>query len=117
MPLIGSHFYLGPPPLLISALYYDTYIANEPDEGFQVYNPLDVEISLGGWYVTVGARAVTFPAKVSLGAHARLWCARKAADFTLTFGVKPGCEYGGDTDPTVPNLTGSAFSSPTPAAA
>ena len=109
LPLIGSHFYPGPPPLLIFALYYDTYIANEPDEAFQVYNPLSIAVPLAGWRVTSGSRTVTFPAGITLHGNAKLWCARKAADFTLTFGAKPGCEYGGDTDPAVPDLTGAAF--------
>jgi cardiolipin synthase len=109
LPLVGKHFSTTLPPLLISALYYDTYLAGEPDEAFQVYNPLDALVSLAGWQLTVGTRTVTFPAGMVLGAHAKLWCARRAADFALSFGSKPGCEYAADTDPAVPNLTGSAF--------
>jgi len=109
LPLAGRDFYAGDPPLLISALYYDTYLSGEPDEAFQVYNPLGVPVSLAGWRVTVGTRTVTFPVGMTLDAHAKLWCARKAVDFTLTFGARPGCEYSADTDPTVPNLTGTAF--------
>ena len=67
------------PPLLISALYYDTYITGEPDEAFQIYNPLAVTVSLAGWKVTAGTRTVTFPAGITLNANARLWCARKAS--------------------------------------
>ena len=40
LPLVGHDFYFGEPPLLVSALYYDTYITGEPDEAFQIYNPL-----------------------------------------------------------------------------
>ena len=49
LPLVGRNFYIGDPPLLISALYYDTYIAGEPDEAFQIYNPLATAVSLAGW--------------------------------------------------------------------
>ena len=52
---------------------------------------------------------MTFPAGITLTGNAKLWCARKAVDFRLTFGAAPGCEYGGDTDPTVPDLTGTAL--------
>ena len=96
------------PPLLISALYYDTYVTGEPDEAFQIYNPLAVTVSLAGWKVTAGARTVTFPPGITLHANTRLWCARKATDFRQTFGVSPGCEYGGDSDPAVPDLSGTA---------
>jgi cardiolipin synthase len=108
LPLVGRNFYSGDPRLLISALYYDTYVAGEPDEAFQIYNPLSSAVSLAGWKVTAGTRTVTFPAGMTLSGNTRLWCARKAADFRQTFGVSPGCEYGGDTDPAVPDLTGAA---------
>ena len=109
LPLVGRNFYTGDPPLLISALYYDTYITGEPDEAFQIYNPLPSAVSLAGWKVTAGTRTVTFPPGITLNGNAKLWCARKAADFRATFGVSPGCEYGGDSDPAVPDLTGAAL--------
>jgi cardiolipin synthase len=109
LPLVGCNFYFGDPPLLISALYYDTYITGEQDEAFQVYNPLASAVSLAGWRVTAGTRTVTFPAGMTLNANARLWCTRKAVDFRQTFSMSPGCEYGGDTDPAVPDLTGTAL--------
>lgn len=109
LPLIVNHAWQkGPPPLLISALYYDTYLTNEPDEAFQIYNPLDVPAPLAGWEFSSGARTVTFPKGMMLASHARVWCARGAIDFALSFGYRPGCEYGGDTDPLVPDLSGSA---------
>jgi cardiolipin synthase len=109
LPLVGCNFYTGDPPLLISALYYDTYVSGEPDEAFQIYNPLASAVSLAGWKVTAGAHTVTFPAGMTLNAKARLWCTRKGVDFRQTFGMSPGCEYGGDTDPAVPDLTGTAL--------
>ncbi|MGC8782632.1 MAG: phospholipase D-like domain-containing protein, partial [Anaerolineae bacterium] len=107
LPLIIRNGYAGPPPLLISALYYDTFRANEPDEAFQIYNPLPWPVNLAGWRVSDGRRTVTFGGELSLAAGARLWCARQAVSFALSFGFKPGCEYGGDTDPAVPDLTGT----------
>jgi phosphatidylserine/phosphatidylglycerophosphate/cardiolipin synthase-like enzyme len=109
LPLVGRDFYIGDPPLLISALYYDAYITGEPDEAFQIYNPLPATISLAGWKVTVASRTVVFPAGFPLDGRTKLWCARRASDFRRTFGVSPGCEYGGDSDPAVPDLAGVAF--------
>lgn len=108
LPLVGRDFWPGPSSLLISALYYDTYRTGEPDEAFQLYNPFSAPISLAGWQVKAGTRAVTFPEGIEIEARGWLWCARQAADFALSFGEKPACEYGADTDPDVPNLTGSA---------
>ncbi|MCX7670737.1 MAG: hypothetical protein N2439_11780, partial [Anaerolineae bacterium] len=107
LPLIVRHGPIGPPPLLISALYYDTLRTNEPDEAFQIYNPLPAPVNLAGWRVSDGRRTVTFGADLHLGAQAWLWCARRAVSFTLSFGFKPDCEYGGDTDRAVPDLAGT----------
>lgn len=108
LPFAG-HNVPATPPLQISALFYDTYLTGEPDEAFQIYNAQPMIVPLKDWRVTAGTRTVTFPAGLVLSAHAKLWCARSAADFARTFGAKPGCEYGGDSDPTVPDLSGSAL--------
>lgn len=109
LPLAGWGYRVVPPPLLISALYYDTFQSGEPDEAFQLYNPLDEAVGLQEWQVTDGTRAQTFPLGIGLAAHGKLWCARRGDSFRLAFGFLPGCEYGGDTDPTVPDLPGSAL--------
>ena len=90
LPLVGRNFYTGEPPLLISALYYDTYVSGEPDEAFQIYNPLPALVPLAGWKVTSGTRTVVFPQGITLNGNAKLWCARKATDFRQTFGMSPG---------------------------
>ena len=108
LPLIAHNAWSGPAPLLISALFYDTYLTDEPDEAFQIYNPTGAPVSLAGWQLSSGSRTVTFPADMMLAAHARLWCARSASHFVLSFGYLPGGEYAEDTAPDVPDLTGSA---------
>jgi hypothetical protein len=97
------------PSLLISALYYDGYLADEPDEAFQVYNPDGAPVLLAGWRVTDGTRVAVFPPELWIGPHGYLWCARDAAAFRLAFGHPAGCEYGADSDPIIPNLSGSAL--------
>ena len=39
--------------LIFAPLYYDTYLTNEPDEAFRLYNPLAPPVPLAGWQVTV----------------------------------------------------------------
>ncbi len=109
LPLIGRNYYSGPQPLLISGLLYDGYLAGEPDEAFQLYNPLPAAVPLAGWRMTDGRRSLVFPAGLTLAPFGKLWCARQAISFTLTFGARPDCEYAEDSDPTVPNLIGAGW--------
>ena len=60
---------LGDPPLLISALYYDTYRTGEPDEAFQLYNPLETAVDLEAWQVSDRSRTASFPAGINLDAE------------------------------------------------
>jgi uncharacterized hydrophobic protein (TIGR00271 family) len=94
--------------ILISALYYDTYLSGEPDEAFQVTNVGPDAVNLSGWQIgdESGKRA-TFP-QLTLAAGDRLWCAKTATSFADQFGFPPACEYGTDSDPTVPDMSGSA---------
>jgi len=93
--------------VLISALYYDTYLSGEPDEAFQVTNIGSNTVDLAGWQVgdESGKRA-TFP-QLTLASGDRLWCAKTATSFADQFGFSPACEYGTDSDPAVPDMTGS----------
>jgi cardiolipin synthase len=109
LPMVDRGFPGGPPPLLISALYYDTFLSGEPDEAFQIYNPASVPVRLEGWQVSDGVRSLSFPEGLRLPAQAKLWCAREATAFSRSFGAAPGCEYAADSDPGVPNLTGAAW--------
>jgi cardiolipin synthase len=95
--------------VVISALYYDTYLSGEPDEAFQLYNPASAPAPLEGWRLTDGVRSLAFPEGLQLPARAVLWCARQATAFSRSFGASPACEYAADSDPEVPNLTGSAW--------
>ncbi len=108
LPLADNQVWAGVPRLQISALFHDTYLTGELDEAFQIYNAQETAVALTGWRVAAGSRTVAFPDALRLSGHAKLWCARSAVDFTRTFGEKPGCEYGGDSDPTVPDLSGNA---------
>lgn len=95
-----------PANVLIYALYYDTYETGEPEEAFALINLGGSAAPLGGWQVTDGEGTVTFPS-YSFPAGARLWAAKTATTFREEFGFAPDFEYGGDSDPTVPDMTGA----------
>lgn len=93
--------------VLITAVYYDTYLADEPDEAFQLRNISTEAVALDGWTVSDGLSEGTITLSGSLEAGAWLWIAREADDFSLEFGFSPDFEYGADSDASVPNLSRS----------
>lgn len=96
LPTIQVHRDLRPPAVRILALYYDTLIANEPDEAFQLWNPGRDVAALFGWTVSDGTRQASFPDLLLPPTHT-LWCAYNATAFETSFGFRPDCEYGPQT--------------------
>jgi cardiolipin synthase len=92
---------------LITAVYYDTYLTDEPDEAFRLMNVSEAAVDLTDWTVTDGSTEGTITLSDTLAAGVSIWIAREADDFTLEFGFPPDYEYGDDTDLAVPNLTTS----------
>jgi hypothetical protein len=90
----------------IAALHYDSQTAYEPDEAFHLINLEDQPINLANYQVSDGRRVARFP-DLSLAPGEGLWCSLEAAAFRRSFGFVPGCEYGIDSDASVPNLAGS----------
>lgn len=88
--------------VLIFAIYYDTYLSNEPDEGFCLINVGVSAINLTDWTVTDKEGTLTLVGMLSPGE--RIWIVRQADDFASEFGFTPDYEYEADTDPNVPNL-------------
>lgn len=99
---------LGQPTVRLAALYYDSETSGEPDEAFRLWNVAGRPLDLAGYGVSDGSRAAVFPS-MGLAAGAGLWCAGDAAAFARSFGFSPGCEYGADSDPAVPNLSGQSL--------
>ena len=88
--------------VIISAVYYDTYLPNEPDESFRLTNVSASAVDLGNWTATDGEGVITLTG--SLDAGHSLLIANQAVSYTLEFGTPPDFEYGGNTDPAVPDL-------------
>jgi cardiolipin synthase len=93
--------------VLITAVYYDTYLTDEPDEAFRLMNVGGAVVDLSGWTVTDGPSEGTITLQGSLAQGGSIWIAREAASFSQEFGFTPAYEYGADTDPAVPNLDSS----------
>lgn len=96
------------PRIRLAALYYDSETSGETDEAFRLWNVGDAALDLAGYRVGDGQRVVTFPS-LSLAPGAGLWCTGDAMVFARSFGFSPDCEYGADSDPEVPNLSGQAL--------
>lgn len=97
-----------PSPVLITAVFYDGYQTSEVDEAVEMMNISGSPLDISNWQLTDNEGTVTFPASTSLAAGGRLWLARQADTFKTTWGFLPNFEYGADTDPTVPQMTGTA---------
>jgi len=104
LPLVA----MQQPRIRLAALYYDSETSGETDEAFRLWNVGDAALDLAGYRVGDGQRVVTFPS-LSLAPGAGLWCTGDAMVFARSFGFSPDCEYGADSDPEVPNLSGQAL--------
>jgi len=98
----------GTPRVRITALHYYGYDSIN-DETVRLVNLGDATADLSGWYLNDepgDATGATFPNGASLAPGAGIWCARSAVAFAGEFGFRPDYETE-DTDPSVPELTGS----------
>ncbi|MEE8391405.1 MAG: lamin tail domain-containing protein, partial [Anaerolineae bacterium] len=81
--------------VLISAVLYDGYQSGDTDEAIQLLNVGDAPADLDGWELckdtgsNLSCRAL--PATV-LSPTTRIWLARKATSFTVSFGFPPNYE-------------------------
>ena len=100
----------GRPParLVIAAAHIDSVISGEGDEAVLLWNIGASEQALAGWQIATLTRQSTFPltSTLTLAPGERLWCAAEAVTFTHSFGEAPSCEWAGDSDPAILNLTG-----------
>jgi len=95
------------PQALFSAFAPDGLALRDADEAFAIQNVGETPLFLGGWRVTDGESAIFLPDLV-LTPGQIIWCARQAVAYRQIWAQTPDCEYQADTDPAVPNATGSA---------
>ncbi|HSH03267.1 MAG TPA: lamin tail domain-containing protein, partial [Anaerolineae bacterium] len=90
----------------ITAVYYDTYETNQPDEAIEISNKGTEAVSLAGWRLEDGGgTAATWPAGAVLGPGESWWVAKEGAAFGRQFGFEPDFEVV-DSLPTVAQLEG-----------
>jgi len=94
--------------VVVGAFLYDGVLYGDRDEAFALVNVGTTPINVAGWSVSDGRRSVTLPS-LFLTPQREVWCARDALAFQTLFGFIPGCEYGTDADPNVPDAKGTAL--------
>lgn len=94
--------------VLVTAVYYDPFITGEASEAVQLQNSAAQPVALGNWTLSDGEGTVVLPSNATLLAKQKIWLAKSASAFETEFGFLPAYEYGGDSEPSVPDLTGSA---------
>lgn len=94
--------------VVISAVYYDGYETNEPDEAVQIQNISSQPVDVSGWKVTDGSTAnpVTLPISTSLAPGQAIWLTNNGLSFARQFGFLPDFERV-DSTPSVPNMSGT----------
>ncbi len=95
--------------VLITELYPNTAMRNEPDEYVALTNFGARPVSIEGWSITDTEGSLIFPA-VELAPDRTIYVTRNASAFTAQQNsvkqevTKPDFEYGPDSDPSVPQL-------------
>lgn len=96
--------------ILITAVYYDPPLTGEDSEAVQLQNIGDSPVSLANWHIADDVNTVTFPADTTIDPIQKIWITRSASAFRSEFGFEANYEYGNDSEPAIPNLTGDPFS-------
>ncbi len=89
---------------IITEVYYDTYLAYEPEEFIRINNPTSLTVQLDNWLISNGAGQILFPSGTNLTPGASFYVTKKAASFQQEMAQKASFEYGADTDPAVPQM-------------
>ncbi|MCK5559043.1 MAG: lamin tail domain-containing protein, partial [Thermoplasmata archaeon] len=97
--------------VLITEVYYDTYLSYEPEEFVCITNPTTSTVDLSGWVLTDQYTKYTgyegtllFPNDTDLEAGSAVYIAKNASAFERETGFKPDFEFLVDSDPEVSNL-------------
>jgi hypothetical protein len=100
----------SPADVLITGVYFDPFISGESSEAIQIQNTGETAVVIAGWELSDTHGTVVFPVGAILAPHQKVWASKSAAAFSKEFGLKPDYEYGGDSDPAVPDMSGSPLS-------
>ncbi len=92
-----------PGRVLISAVHFDAQATG--DEAFRLTNVSTYVVTLTNWIATDGEQTLNLTGTLAAGQS--IWLARNALTFTQQFGFAPDYEYADNSDPAVPNLSGT----------
>lgn len=99
--------------ILITELYYDTNVTNEPEEYIAIYNPTASSVDISGWQISNGTNTRAYPSSTSIAAGQTIYASKNASRFNEQLGFKPNFEYGGNSDATVPDMVNITTTAPT----
>jgi hypothetical protein len=90
---------------LITEVYYDTNLSNEPEEYIAITNPTSVTVDISGWAISNGSADVKFPFGTSILPNQTIYIVKDATKFKGEMvTISPSFEYGVDSDPNVPQM-------------
>ncbi|MGZ4162785.1 MAG: phospholipase D-like domain-containing protein, partial [Tumebacillaceae bacterium] len=90
---------------LITEVYSDTNVTNEPEEYVAITNPTASTINIGTWQIKIGSYTIKFPSTATLAANQTVYVTKTATIFNQQLLMKANYEYGSDSDSTVPQMT------------
>lgn len=99
--------------VLITEVYYDTNLSNEPEEYIAIHNPTASSVAIAGWQLTNGTYTRAFPSNTTIAAGQTIYVSRTATRFYEQLTFKPSFEYGGNSDATVPDMVNTTTTAPT----
>jgi cardiolipin synthase len=109
LALLAPPLYAAPSTtVLITGVYYNPFLTGENSEAIQLQNISATPISIANWKLSDGEGTVTFPNGAMLNPAQKIWASKSAIAFQSEFGFLPDYEYGGNSDASVPDMTGTA---------
>ncbi|MDQ0418357.1 phosphatidylserine/phosphatidylglycerophosphate/cardiolipin synthase-like enzyme [Croceifilum oryzae] len=94
--------------VLITEVYVDTNLPNEPEEYIAVTNPTRASLNIAGWRLTSGKSSMSFPSGTSISPNQTLYITRNASKFLQEFvTITPDFEYGADSSTSTPQMSSS----------
>lgn len=106
-PASPQSYAANPDHLLVSEVYYDTNLSNEPEEYVAVTNPTTSTVSVSGWTIGNGTNQVSFPASTSIASNQTIYITKDASKFKTEMLFSPTFEYATDSDPAIPQMVTS----------
>lgn len=80
--------------VLITEVYYDSYISYDTDEYVRIHNPNPESIDISGWEITDLEGSVIFPYKTILAPKTAIYITQNSSAFFWEMGIQPDFSYG-----------------------